>query len=103
MRKELFNKEVNIYGAKTTPSELIRETLINFSWGFVGNSIVLFISKEVDIMIFINFIVYYSLMSYIFNRKKYETRLGRFIVLPVSASIGAFSGYKVAQLISSLI
>jgi hypothetical protein len=100
MKKDLLNQEVNIYGAITTPAELMRETIVNFLWGFVGNSIVLFISKEMDIMVFINFIIYYSLMSYIVNRKKYETRLGRFIILPGSASLGAFAGYKVAQWIS---
>ena len=44
--KNLFEKKINIYGAITTPGELIRETITNFLWGFVGNSIVLFISKE---------------------------------------------------------
>lgn len=102
MRK-LLNKKINIFGAITTPKELISETLVNFSWGFVGNSIVLFISKELDVMVFINFIIYYSLMSYIVNRGKYTTKLGKFIVLPLSASLGAFSGYKVAQIISNII
>ena len=102
MRNSLFNKKLNIFGAVTTPKELLFETLINFRWGFVGNSIVLFISKELDVMVFINFIIYYSLMSYIFNRNKYTTKLGRFIILPLSASFGAFSGYKVAQLISNI-
>ena len=101
--KNPLDEKLNIYGAITTGKELIRETLINFGWGFVGNSIVLFISKEIDLMVLLNFVIYYSLMSYIVNRNKYQTRLGRFIVLPVSASIGAFTGYKVAQWISSLI
>ena len=57
MKKDLLNNEINIYGAITTPNELMRETLVNFLWGFVGNSIVLFISKELDIMVFINFIL----------------------------------------------
>jgi hypothetical protein len=98
--ENLFEKKINIYGAITTPGELIRETITNFLWGFVGNSIVLFISKELDAMVFINFLVYYSLMSYIVNRAKYTTRLGRFIILPGSAALGAFAGYKTAQWIS---
>ena len=98
--KNLLDKEINIYGAITTPYELIRETITNFLWGVVGNSIVLFISKELDVMVFINFLVYYSLMSYIVNRAKYTTRLGRFIILPGSAALGAFAGYKTAQWIS---
>ena len=98
--KSALDTELNIMGAITTPAELIRETLVNFCWGFAGNSIVLFISKEMDVAILINFIVYYMLISYIVNRAKYETRLGKFIILPGSAAVGAFTGYKVAQWIS---
>lgn len=95
-----LNNEINIYGAITTPLELIRETLINFSWGFIGNSMVVFMSKEIDSLVLLNFILYYILISYIVNREKYKTRLGKFIILPGSAAMGAFCGYKVAQYIS---
>lgn len=101
-RNMLF-EQVDIYGAKTTPYELIRETIINFAWGFVGNGVTVFISREIDAAVLISFVIYYILISYIVNRAKYETRLGKFIVLPGSAAIGAFTGYKVAQIISSLI
>ena len=101
--KNPLNEEINIYGAVTTAKELIIETFINFMWGFMGNSIVVFMSKEIDIMVFLNFILYYVLISYIFNRAKYQTRLGKFIILPGSAAFGAFTGYKVAQYISFLI
>jgi hypothetical protein len=101
--KSPLKTEINIMGAITTPAELIRETLVNFSWGFAGNSIILFVSKEMDIAILINFIVYYMLISYIVNRAKYETRLGKFIILPGSAAVGAFTGYKVAQWIANFI
>ena len=89
--------------AITTPNELIRETIINFSWGFLGNSIVVFVSKELDFLVLINYIVYYILISYIVNRKKYETMLGKFIVLPGSAAAGAYTGYKVAQMLTQII
>lgn len=101
--KNPLNEELNIYGAITTPKELIRETLVNFMWGFMGNSIVVFMSKEIDVMVFMNFILYYILISYIVNRDKYQTRLGKFIILPGSASLGAYTGYKVAQYISFLL
>ena len=101
--KNPLNEELNIYGAITTPKELIRETIINFMWGFMGNSIVVFMSKEIDVMVFMNFILYYILISYIVNRDKYQTRLGKFIILPGSASLGAYTGYKVAQYISFLL
>lgn len=37
------------------------------------------------------------------NRKKYETMLGKFIVLPGSAAAGAYTGYKVAQMLTQVI
>jgi hypothetical protein len=98
-----LDKEINVLDAITTPNELIRETSINFMWGFLGNSIVVFAAKELDFLVLINYIIYYILISYIVNRKKYETMLGKFIVLPGSAAIGAFTGYKLAQLITKLI
>jgi hypothetical protein len=101
--KSFWHEEINIRGAKTTAWELLRETTINFLWGFMGNSIVVFMAKGVDSAVLVNFILYYTLISYIVNRAKYETRLGKFIILPVSAALGAFSGYKTAQLISFLV
>jgi hypothetical protein len=101
-KKSILHETVDIKGAKTTPWELIRETTVNFLWGFMGNSIVIFMSKGIDIAVFINFALYYTLISYIVNREKYKTRLGKFIVLPISAAAGAYTGYKVAQLVSSL-
>jgi hypothetical protein len=72
-------------------------------WGLLGNSVVVFVSKEMDFLVLINYIIYYILISYIVNRKKYETMLGKFIVLPGSAAIGAFTGYKLAQMITQVL
>ena len=99
-KKTGLDREISILDAITTPNELIRETLINFTWGLLGNSVVVFVSKELDFLVLINYIVYYILISYIVNRKKYETMLGKFIVLPGSAAMGAFTGYKLAQIIA---
>ena len=98
-----LKKQIDVYGAITTPLELIRETIINFMWGLMGNSIVVFMTNQIDIMVFLNFVSYYLLISYIVNRDKYTTRLGRFIILPGSAAMGAFSGYKLANYISLII
>jgi len=102
-KQNLLSREIDVYGAITTPFELIRETLINFMWGLIGNSIVVFMTKEIDVMVFLNFVAYYLLISYIVNRDKYTTRLGRFIILPGSAAMGAFVGYKLANYISLLV
>ena len=102
-KKTGFSKEISVLDAITTPNELLRETLINFMWGFLGNSIVVFVAKELDFLVLINYIVYYILISYIVNRKKYDTILGKFIVLPGSAASGAFAGYKLAQIITEIV
>jgi len=102
-KKTGFSKEISVLDAITTPNELLRETLINFMWGFLGNSIVVFVAKELDFLVLINYIVYYVLISYIVNRKKYDTILGKFVVLPGSAAAGAFAGYKLAQIITEIV
>ncbi len=102
MKKHL-NKKVKIMDAITSPGEMIRESVINFLYGFMGNSIVVFMAKEIDMAVFVNFILYYTLLSFIINRAKYETNLGKFIVLPGAAAIGAFTGYKVALILSKFI
>jgi hypothetical protein len=98
-----INKNIKILDAKTTPLEIIQESLINFTWGFLGNSIVVFMSKGLDIAVFLNFILYYTLISFILNRDKYETKLGKFIVLPFAAALGAYSGYLFAKWLSSIV
>ena len=102
-KKTGLDREISVLDAITTPNELLRETLINFMWGFLGNSVVVFVAKELDFMVLINYIVYYILISYIVNRKKYDTILGKFIVLPGSAAAGAFTGYKLAQIIVNMV
>lgn len=101
--KKHINKKIKILDAKTTPLEIIQESLVNYGWGFLGNSIVVFMAKQIDIAVFINFILYYTLISFILNRNKYETKLGKFIVLPMAAALGAYSGYVFAKWLSTLI
>jgi hypothetical protein len=101
--KKGINKDINIFGAITTPYELMRETTINYLWGFMGNSVVVFMAKGIDSMVILNFLLYYIMISYIVNRDKYQTTLGKFIVLPGSAALGAYSGYKIAQYITFLL
>ena len=101
--KKHINKKIKILDAKTTPLEIIQESLVNYGWGFLGNSIVVFMAKQIDIAVFINFILYYTLISFILNRNKYETKLGKFIVLPMAAALGVFSGYVFAKWLTTLI
>ena len=103
MMKKYFQKEIKVMDAKTSPSELIIESITNFIWGFSGNSIVVFMAKGIDVAVLINFIVYYAIISYILNRSSYRTKFGRFLFLPLTTAFGAFAGYKFAQFLSSVI
>lgn len=98
--KKHFNKEISVMDAKTSPLELFVESITNFSWGFAGNSIVVFMAKGIDSAVFINFLAYYGIISYILNRTSYTTKFGKFLFLPLTTALGAFSGYKFAQYLS---
>lgn len=101
--KRKLEKRITVLDAETSLAELLREFFINFFYGFAGNSITVFVAKEVDVAVFINFILFYLFLSFIVNRTKYETYLGKFIILPGAAALGAFSGYKFALWIITLI
>ena len=94
----LWNRKFVLGDATISSNELVRESSINFLWGLIGNSIVVFMAREIDFAVAVNFVMYYLLMSYIVNREKYKTRVGKFVIMPVFASMGAFIGYKFAQI-----
>lgn len=92
-----------MFKAETSLHELLMEFVVNFSYGFVANSITVFMQKELDVPVLMNLLVYYTFVSIIINRKKYETAFGKFVYMPVGCTIGAFIGYKLALLISKFI
>ena len=89
---------------RETPKNEIREAVIeNFIYGFIASVIVVFVSNQIDIAVLLSYIAYYFFVGRVINRPKYVTSLGRFIVFPASAAIGAFVGYKLAQVISPML
>ena len=100
---QFWNRNFILGDANISANELVRESSINFLWGFIGNSIIVFMAREIDFAVAVNFVMYYLLMSYVVNREKYKTRVGKFVIMPVFASMGAFIGYKFAQILSKLI
>jgi hypothetical protein len=75
----------------------------NFIFGFIGATLVVFIATKSDIAVLIGYLTYYSYMGTIVNRPKYVTDLGKLIVFPVPTALGAFTGYKLAYLITPYI
>lgn len=80
--------------------EAIRD---NFIYGFLGATLVVFITLRVDMAVLIGYLVYYFFLGKIVNRPKYVTSLGKFIMFPIPTALGAFTGYKISQLIVNLL
>lgn len=89
--KEATNKEV---------WEGIRD---NFTFGFIGATLVVFIATRTDLAVLLGYITYYFFMGKIVNRPKYITDFGKLIVFPIPSALGAFTGYKLSYILISLL
>ena len=84
-----------------TPSKELRQAgLENFVYGFIGSIIVVFIANRIDVAVLISYLCYYFFVGKVVNRPKYVTSLGKFIMFPIPAALGAFTGYKLASILS---
>ena len=75
----------------------------NFTFGFIGAMLVVFIATKTDIAVLVGYICYYFYMGTIVNRPKYVTHLGKLIVFPIPSALGAFTGYKLSYMLIHLI
>ncbi len=71
----------------------------NFTFGFIGATLVVFIATRTDIAVLLGYITYYFFMGKIVNRPKYITDLGKLIVFPIPSALGAFTGYKISYVL----
>jgi hypothetical protein len=83
--------------------EVWENVLVNFTFGFIGATIVVFIATRTDIAVLLGYITYYYFMGKIVNRPKYVTDLGKMIVFPIPSALGAFTGYKLSFILLGLI
>jgi hypothetical protein len=83
--------------------EVWENVLVNFTFGFIGATIVVFITTRTDIAVLLGYITYYYFMGKIVNRPKYVTDLGKMIVFPIPSALGAFTGYKLSFILLELI
>jgi hypothetical protein len=82
-----------------TAKEIWEGVRDNFTFGFIGATLVVFIATKTDIAVLIGYITYYLYMGKIVNRPKYVTDLGKLIVFPIPSAIGAFTGYKLSYIL----
>lgn len=83
--------------------EIRSNILENFTWGLLGSTIVVFIALRIDIAVLLAYVTYYFFVGKIINRPKYTSSLGKFIVFPIPAALGAFTGYQISYLVSNLL
>jgi hypothetical protein len=88
---------------EATPAEVWEGVRDNFTFGFIGATLVVFISTRVDVAVLLGYVVYYFFMGRIVNRPKYVTDLGKLVVFPIPSALGAFTGYKLSYTIIQLI
>jgi hypothetical protein len=86
-----------------TQYEIWENVLVNFTFGFIGATLVVFIATKTDLAVLLGYITYYFFMGKIVNRPKYVTDLGKMIVFPIPSALGAFSGYKLSYILLELI
>lgn len=85
---------------ETSKAEILRGTIENFTYGFLGATLIVFISSKIDIAVLLSYMVYYFFLGKVVNRPKYVTSIGKFIIFPVPTALGAFIGYKIANIIT---
>ena len=101
-QKAKFEKIVKEY-KDATIYEIWEGVRDNFTFGFLGATLVVFIATRTDIAVLLGYITYYFYMGKIVNRPKYVTDLGKMIVFPIPSALGAFTGYKLSYILLELI
>ena len=97
-QKIKVRKIIKEYKAATN-QEIWEGVRDNFTFGFIGATLVVFIATRTDIAVLLGYLLYYMFMGTIVNRPKYVTDLGKLIVFPIPSALGAFAGYKLSYIL----
>ena len=98
----ISEKQLSIYDAETSLGEVTKEFFINFIYAFAANVMVPFIILKSDIGVLLSFGLYYFMLSYILNRDKYESKFGRYILMPVPCILGAYTAIKLGYVLAEM-
>jgi predicted glycosyltransferase len=96
-----FKQIVKDYKSATN-EEIWEGVRDNFTFAFIGATLVVFIATKTDIAVLLGYLAYYAFMGRLLNRPKYVTDLGKLIVFPIPSAIGAFIGYKLSYYLIQL-
>lgn len=83
--------------------DVLRALIENFGYGFTQMAVPTMISLSYDVGIIVTMMIYYSFLSIVINRKKYDTILGRHIIFPGACALGGYMGYTFASFVESII
>ena len=97
-QKLKVRKIIREYKAAST-KEIWEGVRDNFTFGFIGATLVVFIATRADMAVLLGYLIYYNFMGTIVNRPKYVTDLGKLIVFPIPSALGAFAGYKLSYIL----
>jgi hypothetical protein len=103
VKKSKLHKRIKKDYAEASKLEIWQGTRDNFIFGFLGATLIVFISTRADIAVLLGYIAHYFFMGRIVNRPKYITELGQLIIFPLPSAIGAFTGYKISELLMEFI
>jgi hypothetical protein len=84
---------------EATNQEIWEGVRDNFTFGFIGATLVVFIATKTDLAVLLGYLAYYFFVGKIVNRPKYVTDLGKLIVFPFPSALGAFTGYKLSYIL----
>ena len=97
-QKIKVNKIIKEY-KEATNREIWEGVRDNFTFGFIGATLVVFIATKTDIAVLLGYLAYYFFVGKIVNRPKYVTDLGKLIVFPFPSALGAFTGYRLSYIL----
>ena len=97
-QKIKVNKIIKEY-KEATNREIWEGVRDNFTFGFIGATLVVFIATKTDLAVLLGYLAYYFFVGKIVNRPKYVTDLGKLIVFPFPSALGAFTGYKLSYIL----
>ena len=96
-------KRIYVEYKNATNQEIWEGIRDNFTFGFLGAILVVFIATRTDLAVLLGYLAYYAFMGRIVNRPKYVTELGKLIVFPIPSALGAFVGYKLSYFLLQFI
>lgn len=101
--KRLGTRIQKAYNEASFEEFWIEGVFTNFTFGFIGASLVSFVALQNDVLVLLGYLIHFFFLGKVVNRPKYVTELGKFIVFPIPTAIGAFTGYKLSFILNNLI